>query len=131
MRRPGHRGEDGSGALSTILGAGVFLLLMLFAVQVLVGLYASSVVNAATYDAAKAVAGSDGGDAARSAAVANAQAQLGAYGREVTFDWSGSTTDVVKLQARAPRPSFLSTDLTGPVLGDIVRTVTVRVEKVR
>lgn len=131
MRRPGHRGEHGSGALSTILGAGVFLLLMLFAVQVLVGLYASSVVNAATYDAAKAVAGSDGGDAAVSVAEANARSQLGDYGRKVTFDWSGSTPDVVKLQARAPRPSFPSTVLTGPVLGDIVRTVTVRVEKVR
>jgi hypothetical protein len=49
----------------------------------------------------------------------------------VTFDWSGSSADVVKLQARAPRPSFLSVSLTGPVLGDIVRTVTVRVEKAR
>lgn len=131
MPRPGHPGEHGSGALSTILGAGVFLLLMLFAVQVLVGLYASSVVNAATYDAAKAVAGSGGGDAAVSGAEANARSQLGDYGKKVTFDWSGSTPDFVKLRARAPRPSLLSTVLTGPVLGDIVRTVTVRVEKVR
>jgi len=127
------RQQDGSGALSTILGAGVFLLLMLFAAQVLVGLYASSVINAATYDAAKAVAGSDGGDGARAGAVANAQAQLGAYGTKVAFTWDpdGRNPDVVKLQARAPRPSFLPTALTGPVLGDIVRTVTVRVEKVR
>ena len=36
-----------------------------------------------------------------------------AYGRRVTFDWSGSSADVVKLQARAPRPSFLSVSLTG------------------
>ena len=126
------RPQDGSGALSTILGAGVFLLFMLFAVQVLVGLYTTSAVNAATYDAAKAVAGSDGGPAARSVAVANAQSQLGDYGRRVSFDWSGSTGDVVRLQARGPRPSFLPTSLTGPVgLGDIVRTVTVRVERVR
>jgi Flp pilus assembly protein TadG len=126
-----QRSEDGAGTLSTILGAGVFVLLMLFAAQVLIGLYASSVVSAATYDAAKSVAGSDSGDAARGDAVANARAQLGEYGRRVTFDWSGSSADVVKLQARAPRPSFLSVSLTGPVLGDIVRTVTVRVEKVR
>lgn len=126
-----RRSEEGAGTLSTVLGAGVFVLLMLFAAQILIGLYASSVVNAATYDAAKSVAGSDGGDAARVDAVANARAQLGGYGRQVTFDWSGSSADVVKLQARAPRPSFLSVSLTGPVLGDIVRTVTVRVEKAR
>ena len=126
-----RRRQDGSGTLSTILGAGVFLLLMLFAAQVLVGLYASSAVNAATYDAAKSVAGSDGGDAARSDAVANARAQLGDYGQRVTFEWIGGPDDVVRLQARAPRPSLLSVSLTGRVLGDIVRTVTVRVEKVR
>ena len=129
MRRPD---QHGSGALSTILGAGVFLLLMLFAAQVLVGLYTTSVVGAATYDAAKTVAGSDGGSAAMADASANAQAQLGGYGRRVTFDWSGSTADVVRLQARAPRPSLLPAALAGPVgLGDIVRTVMVRVEKVR
>ncbi|HEX2699403.1 MAG TPA: hypothetical protein VHM89_04265 [Acidimicrobiales bacterium] len=127
-----RRGQDGSGALSTILGAGVFLALLLFAVQVLVGLYATSVVNAATYDAAKAVAGSDGGPAAQLDAEANAKAQLGGYGERVSFDWAGTTDDVVRLQARVPRPTFLPPALTGPAgLGDIVRTVTVRTERVR
>lgn len=129
-----RRDEDGAGVLGTILGAGVFLALMLFAVQVLVGLYTTSVVSAATYDAAKAVAGSDGGPAARADAVANARAQLGSYGTKVTFTWGpdGPQADVVRLQARGPRSSFLPAALTGPVgLGDIVRTVTVRKEKVR
>lgn len=124
--------EAGAGVFGTIIGAGVFLLLMLFAVQVLVGLYTSSVVNAATYDAAKSVAGSDGGDAARADAVVNAKSQLGGYGKRVAFDWSGSTPEVVRLVATGPRPSFLPPALTGPVgLGDIRREVTVRRETVR
>lgn len=124
--------EGGASILATIIGAGVFLLLMLFAVQVLVGLYTSSVVNAATYDAAKAVAGSDGGDPAVAAARANAQSQLGSYGKRVTFDFSSSTPEVIRVVATGPRLSFLPAALTGPVgLGDIRREVTVRREKVR
>ena len=124
--------ESGASILGTTIGAGVFLLLLLFAVQVIVGLYTSSMVNAATYDAAKAVAGSDGGDAAIANAEANAQSQLGGYGRRMTFDWSGSTPDVVRLVITGPRQTFLPAALTGPVgLGDVRREVTVRREKVR
>ena len=62
----------------------------------------------------------------------NAKTQLGGYGKEVTFDWSGSTSDVIRLVATGPRPSFLPTALTGPVgMGDIRREVTVRRETVR
>ena len=130
----GRRDERGAGILGTVLGAGAFLLLLLFAVQVLVGLYTTSVVTAATYDAAKSVAGADAldGATARGDAERNAQAQLGTYGREVAFDWSGSSPDVIVLTARAPRPSFLPRAVTGPVgLGDIVRTVEVRREQLR
>lgn len=126
-----RRDQSGTGVLGTVIGAGVFLLFMLFAVQVLVGLYTSSVVNAATYDAAKTVAGLDGGDAAEADAVRNAMAQLGGYGKRVTFTWDGTDDEVVRLQARGPRPSLLPPALTGPVgLGDIVRKVTVRRESV-
>jgi hypothetical protein len=126
--------ERGAGVIGTMLGASVFLLLMLFAVQVLVGLYTRSVLTAAAYDAAKAVAGADAGaggwPASRADAQANAQAQLGAWGRKVTFDWD-TCGDVVRLTARGPRPLFLPAALSGPVgLGDVVRTVTVRKEQV-
>ena len=130
----GRRSDDGAGMFGTLLGAAVFLFLLLFAVQVLVGLYTQSVMNAAVYDAAKAVAGADRGDspAARLSAQANAQTQLGGYGQKVNFDWSATTADAVVLQARGPRPSFLPVSLTGVVgLRDIVRTVTVRKEAVR
>lgn len=120
--------------LGTLLGAGVFVALMLFAVQVLVGLYTTSVVTAATYDAAKAVAGSDAdaSPTAKADAERNAQAQLGDYGRRVEFTWAPDSADAVELTARAPRLSFLPRRLTGAAgLGDIVRTVTVRRETVR
>ena len=126
--------ERGAGVIGTMIGAGVFLLLLLFAVQVLVGLYTRSVLTAAAYDAAKAVAGADAGagrDAAsRADAEANAQAQLGEWGQKVSFQWD-VCGDVVRLTARGPRPLFLPPALTGPVgLGDVVRTVTVRKEQV-
>lgn len=136
----GRRGEAGAGILGTVLGAGVFLLLLLFAVQVLVGLYATSVVTAATYDAAKSVAGADVGESplAKADAERTAQAQLGDFGRRVSFQWGevdedgDSLVDVVLLSARAPRPSFLPRSLLGGVgLGDIERTVRVRLERVR
>jgi len=118
--------------VSSMLGVFVFLLLLLFAVQVLYGLYATSIVTAVTYDAAKAVAGSDGGDGAEAAAQRGATDQLGRYGRDVRFDWHGSDDDVVRLRVEARRPSFFPRQLVGDsFLGQIVRTVRVRREKTR
>lgn len=131
---PSRRDERGSGILSTVLGTGVFLALMLFGVQVLLGLYYRSVVTAVAYDAAKAVAGADatGGAAAEADAERNARDTLGDYGRGVEFDWRRSTPDLVVLEATAPRPNLLPEPLAGPAgLGDFVRTVEVRREKLR
>lgn len=115
-----------------MVGVLVFLLLLLFAVQVLYGLYATSVVTAVTYDAAKEVAGSDGGDAARAGAQRRATSQLGRYGDDVSFDWNQSDAEAVRLTVRARRPALFPRALVGDsVLGDIVRTVRVRVESVR
>jgi hypothetical protein len=126
--------EGGSGVLGTVLGTGVFLALMLFGAQVMVGLYYRTAVTAATYDAARAVAGADSADeaVARSDATRNARAQLGGYGLDVEFDWGRSTDDVVVVRATAPRPTFLPEALTGPAgLGDFERTVRIRREKLR
>lgn len=134
-RSPGRGGADESGAgiVSSMLGVFVFLLLLLFAVQVLYGLYATSVITAVTYDAAKVVAGSDGGDEARAAAQRRATDQLGRYAREVRFSWEGpDDADVVRLRVEARRPSLLPRELVGDsFLGRIVRTVRVRREKTR
>lgn len=128
--------ERGAGVIGTVAGVAVFLVLMLFGVQVLYGLYATSVVNAVTYDAAKEVAGSDGGSAAEADAEANARSRLGRFGEGVDFEWhdtgGDATRDVVILTVRAERPSMFPRELLGDsVLGDIVRTVRVRFERVR
>lgn len=125
--------ESGAGVIGSVLGVFVFLVLLLFAVQVLYGLYVTSVVTAVTYDAARTVAGSVGGPAARADAERNATEQLGRYGEEVAFSWGGGGDGgVVHLTVRARRPSLIPRALGGDgVLGDIVRTVRVRDERVR
>ncbi len=127
------REERGAGVIATVAGVTVFLVLLLFAVQVLVGLYATSVVTAATYDAAKVLAGADGGNSAlgRANAEAGARRQLGRYGQKTSFGWENDA-EVVRLHVQAPRPTLLPRSLVSGVgLSDIERTVTVRVERVR
>jgi hypothetical protein len=122
-----ERGEDGTGIIGTVVGVLIFLSLLLFAVQVLVGLYATTVVSAAAYDAAKAVAGADGGLEAREVAVEDARRRLGRVGERASFAW-GESPDAVVLTVRAPRPQFLPASLGLP---DVVRTARVRIEAVR
>ncbi|MDP8976594.1 MAG: hypothetical protein M3N28_09595 [Actinomycetota bacterium] len=125
--------ERGAGVIATVAGVTVFLVLLLFAVQTLVGLYATSVVTAATYDAAKVLAGADAGDSAvgRVNAEAGARSQLGRYGHKAAFSWENDA-ETVRLRVQAPRPTLLPHSLVrGVGLSDIERTVTVRVERVR
>ena len=116
-------GEAGTGVIGTVVGVLLFLSLLLFAVQVLVGLYATTVVTAAAYDAAKAVAGADrpSVDGAEHAA----RRRIGRLGERATFAWDVDT-EVVSLTVRAPRPVLMP---FAP--DDVVRTVRVRVESVR
>ena len=116
----------------------MFLALLLFAVQVLVGLHATTVVTAVAYDAAKTVAGADaasavggGRSAAQARATADARRRLGRVGDDASFTW-GATGDAVVLTVRAPRPRVLPAALVGGVTPpDVVRTVRVRIEAVR
>lgn len=105
------------------MGVLVFVSLLLFAVQVLVGLYATTVVTAAAYDAAKAVAGADRPPV--DVAEAAARRHIGRSGDRASFRWAVDD-DVVSLTVRAPRPTLL------PLMADdVVRTVRVRVESLR
>lgn len=106
-----------------MLGVLLFLGMLLFAVQVLVGLYATTVVTAAAYDAAKAVAGAD--RPATEVAVDRARQRIGRLGDRATFSWA-IDGEAVALTVRAPRPTVLPL-----VAEDITRTVRVRVESVR
>lgn len=111
----------------------MFLVLVLFAVQIVFGLYSTSIVTSVTYDAAESVAGGGGRLVPTSTgdAEADARSRLGAYAADVAFTWDVGA-DVVGLTVRARRPTVLPRSLVDSVgLGDIERTVSVRVERAR
>jgi Na+-transporting methylmalonyl-CoA/oxaloacetate decarboxylase gamma subunit len=117
----------------------VFLVFLLFAVQLLIGLYGRSVVTSSAYDGARSVAGArvDHDDpvavaSAQAAAVDRMRQQLGDVGTRATFDWTGSDPDTVVLRIQADNPRFSFPGLTGALTTDhIDRTVHARVERLR
>lgn len=127
----GTRGDErGAGLISISIGFCVFLVMLLFAVQVLFNLYATSVVTAVTYDAARRVAGADGGPSSMAAAEGQARQSLGRYASRVTFDWNGSSAEEVVLRVQAESPSVLLPSFAGPVALDrLDRTIRIRVER--
>ncbi len=128
--------DQGAGLIGTIAGVLVFLGFLLFAVQLLINLYATSAATSAAFDGARLVAGSRT-DHATSDSLARARAEaerrmrdeLGQLGDRVTFDWSASNADVVAVRIEGPAPRFLLPGLGGPLGFDhIDRTARVRVE---
>jgi hypothetical protein len=124
--------------VSSLAGLTVFLLFLLLAVQVLVGLYATSTIRATLHDAAsRAATGStDPADLARLSD--QAEASLGAMGdrtdielRLVDDDGDG-TGDVVAGEAVSVPPRFVPRSVGG-MLGfeDVRASVRVRVERFR
>jgi hypothetical protein len=128
----GRAGSDGgAGLIGTVAGVTVFLAFLLFAVQLLFNLYATSAVTAAAYDAARLVAGGDGGGGTVPRAEDHARQLLGRYARRVTFQWAVDD-DVVALRVVADNPTFLLPALGGSLgFDEIDRTVRVRVERLR
>lgn len=124
--------ERGGGPVSIWIGFSVFLVMLLFAVQVLFNLYAASVVTAISYDAARRVAGGDGGAGHLAEAEADARAALGRYQGRVSFDWTASGPDEVVLRVNAQNPSVVLPLLRGAAAFDTFeRTIRVRVERFR
>jgi hypothetical protein len=133
-----ERDEEGAGLVATLVGVIVFLTLLLFGAQLLLGLYARSVVTAAAFDAARIAAGAasdvDGNgvpdDIALAAAEDHARRLLGRFGRDrARFDW-GIDADRLELRVRAASPRLLGALATGAI-GEIDRTVRVRLERFR
>jgi hypothetical protein len=130
--------EAGAGLLGTLLGVTVFLTLLLFAVHVVMNLYAASTVTAVAFDAAREVAGADGGPAVEQAAEARARAVLGRAGSadRLRLAWAYPSTDgdgepdVVELRVRAESPSTFLPGVSLP-LASVDRTIRVRLERPR
>lgn len=124
--------ERGGGLIQLWVGFFVFLLMLLFAVQVLFNLYAASVVTSISYDAARRVAGSDGGTDSTTQAEADARRSLGRYADRVDFEWVATGPDEVVLRVQTDNPSVLLPALVGPVAFDqLDRTIRVRAERFR
>ena len=133
------RRDQGTGLVATIAGVSVFLVFLLFAVQLIIGLYATSAVTSAAFDGARQVAGHrvdhsrpDAVAAAQRSAEQRMRGELGRYGQQVTFDWSGSdaSTVVLRVQAPAPRVGLPGVGQLAS-LSHIDRLVRVRIEELR
>lgn len=139
MKR-GRRGADeaGVGLIGSLVGVTAFLVVLLFAVHLVLNLYATSLVTAATFDAARLVAGSDGGRASEVAAERQARDLLDGYegAGSLAFEWRYPSTDgdaspdVVELHVVAEHPTRLLPRLRLPYQR-IDRTIRVRLEQQR
>ena len=130
-----RRDDRGTGLVASVAGVLVFLALVTFAAQLLISLYARTVVTAVAFDAARSVAtGTDGrGDAETSdttRAERTARALLGPTGNRASFSWT-IDPDAVELRVRAPVPRLALLPVSLGGLTEVDRTVTVRTERLR
>jgi hypothetical protein len=120
--------ERGAGLVSAVVGVTAFLALLLFAVQLVLNLYATSVVTAAAFDGARIVAGSAGGSDAEADAEAYVRDLIGARD-DLELRWSYGG-DTVSLTVETSHPTALLGSMPVP-FQRIVRTVEVRREAYR
>ncbi|MGB6056923.1 MAG: hypothetical protein WBF71_01565 [Microthrixaceae bacterium] len=130
-----RRCERGSGLLGSAIGVAVVIGLLGFAVNVTLGLWARSTVDAVAYDAARRLATTDitshaGASATEAAVIADARAMLGDYGSTVEMEFlQQGDPELVVLRLRAPGVSLLPRLIGGgPVVGAIEREIVVRRE---
>lgn len=128
-----QQGDRGTGLISSAAGVVVFLVFLLFAVQLLFGLYASSTVTAVANDAAQRAATL--GAPALAVIEAEARAHLGRVGDEAEFTWTADDTDgdgqddTIVLAVVAVPPRFVPRSVGDAVgFGEVRRTVRVRME---
>jgi hypothetical protein len=130
-----HAENRGTGLVSLTGALLVFLLLLFFAVQLTINLYARSQVTAAGFDAARHVAGYEN-DQRREAASAEAESRLrtmlGSMGDDVRLEWDLSDPDTVRLHLVLTPRSIAPPLVRGAVgLDKIDRTIVVRAESSR
>jgi hypothetical protein len=118
--------QAGSGLLGSVFGLGIIMTLLGLAVNVALGLWTRSTVDAIAYDAARYVATAPrgaGSDEAATDALRDARAMLGDYGRRVRLRFE-RTGDPVVLAVRAPGVDLLPRVLgRSPTVGAIDRRI--------
>lgn len=111
------------------MGTTIFLILLLFAVQVVVRLYTTSVLTSAAFDAAEQVATASNQHGDVAVAEAAARARMGSFGKaHTTFLWREVDAQQVVLEVQAYRPGFVPLPAS---FRRIDRTVSVRTERFR
>jgi hypothetical protein len=123
-------GERGAGLFASAFGLVMFLAFLMLAVQVLVSLYATSVVTSAAYDAGRYAArtGDTGGAQARFArAVGGADVRA-----SITVLAGSNGPDQVVVTVTGEAPTFLAGRFAADLpFGTIDRTIRVRGESFR
>jgi hypothetical protein len=134
--RRARRGVRGAGVFATAFGFTVFLIFLLFTVQVLFGLYARTTVTAVAADLAQRAAndGADLDDARVAAYTDEARRRLGGYGDDAEFrftfvdaDGDGSD-DTVAVTVDASLPILLPVRWSGYSPTHFTRTMRARIE---
>lgn len=123
-------GDRGAGIISSIFGLLMFLVFMLFSVQLLFSLYATSVITGAAYDAGRQVAqtGDVGLGQARFAGAVNS------YDATVSFGFEGGTgfddADVIIVRVTGANPTLLPDRFAAELpFANVDRTIRIRNEK--
>lgn len=137
-RRRTRRGapERGAGVFASAFGFTVFLILLLFTVQVLFGLYARTTVTAVAADLAQDAAndGHDLTDARMAAYAEEGRRRLGGYGDDAEFrlavvDADGDLVDdTVAVTVEASLPILLPVRWSGYSPTSFTRTMRARLE---
>jgi hypothetical protein len=127
---PARQREEGTALVGTLVGFAIIIVLLLFAAQMLVRLYATSSLTSAAFAAARQVAESPADQpAALEVAQQDAAHSLGGFGADHTqFHWLEVDSQRVVLRVTARSPGFLPLPAS---FRQIERTVTVRTERFR
>jgi hypothetical protein len=132
-----RRDHRGTGVFGSAFGFTVFLIFMLFAVQLLFGLYVRTTVTAVTADLAQRAANEGTGalEPDRVAAYEDEAARrLGEYGKDAEFRFSlvdvdsDGTDDTVAVQVVADLPTLLPARLVPTSPTSFTRTMRARLE---
>ena len=121
--------DPGTALVGSLVGFAIFLVLLLFAAQVVIRLYATSTLTDAATRAAETVASSPDPAQSEIGAESAARQQLGSFGAaHATFLWREVDGQQVVLEVQGHSPEFLP---GLPGWSRIDRTVTVRTERFR
>jgi len=130
------RADAGAGLFSTAFGFTVFLVFLLFAVQVIFGLYARTTVTAVAADLAQRAAneGAALDDARFARYEQEAKRRLGRYGDDAEFDFTlvdadrDGADDTVAVRVDAALPILLPVRWSGYSPTEFTRTMRARLE---